>query len=216
MEQRTITVKGIGSIKTKVDYIVITMSLNSEKPTYDETMALEAERLNKLTSALMDVNFKKEDIKTSNFEINPVYESEYDDRNHYKKVFKGFVCQHDLSVAFDYDFALLNQTLSAITHSLSEPILDINFTIKDQNAINEELLKKACKDARNKAEILCEASGYQLGQLLKIDYDWKEIYFASTTRMAKKAVTSCYSEDIEIQPDDVTASDSAVFVWEIR
>ncbi|MCD8123982.1 MAG: hypothetical protein LUE23_02965 [Lachnospiraceae bacterium] len=37
-------------------------------------------------------------------------------------------------------------------------------------------------DAQRKAEILCEASGVKLGQLLNVDYNWGELEIYSNTQ----------------------------------
>ena len=44
--------------------------------------------------------------------------------------------------------------------------------MKDATAINEEMLRSATANAKKKAEILCEASGVTMGDLIAIDYNW--------------------------------------------
>lgn len=55
------------------------------------------------------------------------------------------------------------------------------FYCLDPSAVNKELLKSATVNAREKAEILCEASGVKLGELLTIDYNWGELNIISHT-----------------------------------
>ena len=90
--------------------------------------------------------------------------------------------------------------------------------MKDSSAVCGELLKSAVKNAKEKAEILCSASGVKLGELVSIDYNWGEIDLYSDTNyevgdrfMAKAACLS----NIDIQPDDIKTSDTATLVWEI-
>lgn len=45
MEKRTITVKGIGKVKLKVDYIVISLELLSLNKDYEKTMSLASSKL---------------------------------------------------------------------------------------------------------------------------------------------------------------------------
>ena len=72
----------------------------------------------------------------------------------------------------------------------------------------------------DKAEILCRASGVELGQLISIDYNWGELNIISRTSyemedclMSPASMGKCCAPEIE--PDDIDVSDSAAFVWEI-
>lgn len=218
MEDRVITVKGVGSAKVKVDYIVVTLVLKSINEDYDETMIVESQKLNAVTDCLIKAGFDKKDIKTADFKVGTQHESIRDENGNYREMFKGYQCYHKLKISFDYDVSLLNKVLSAISKSASKPKVNISFTVKDQNAVSEELLKSACQDAKRKANILCEASGYRLGQLLKIDYNWSEVYYESRTEFdAPSFLRQRYfcEEDIDIEPEDIDASDSAEFIWEI-
>lgn len=81
------------------------------------------------------------------------------------------------------------------------------------------MLRSATINAKRKAEILCEASGVELGQLLAIDYNWGELDIYSHTRydMADECLAAPkMMSSIEIEPDDIETSDTATFVWEIK
>lgn len=104
---------------------------------------------------------------------------------------------------------------------LAHPQLSITFTVKDSTAINEEMLRSATANAKRKAEILCDASGMELGALLSIDYNWGELNVYSNTRydmeeecLAAPMMAKC--AEIDMEPDDIDVSDTATFVWEIK
>lgn len=220
MEKRTITVKGIGKVKLKVDYIVISLESLSLNKDYEKTMSQASEKLNALTNSLIDAGFEKQEIKTAKYEVQPVYESIRDEQGNYRDEFLGFKCAHMLKLSFDFDMPILNKILLAITKSKANPKIHISFTVKDQTKISDEVLKLSCEDAKRKAEILCHASGYSLGALLKIDYNWNESYFESRTRYENTAMFARHkiflNEDADnIEPEDIEVSDSAVFIWEI-
>ena len=98
--------------------------------------------------------------------------------------------------------------------------MNIRFTVKDPSAISEELLRAATKNARQKAEILCEASGVKLGELKSIDYNWGEINVYSNTRNDMDdeclAMPMMRGASIDFEPDDIEAGDTVTFVWEIE
>ena len=217
---RTITVKGMGNVKTAPDYVVVSMNLEAQGMEYEETMEQAAQQIDYLNTSLEAVGFEKKSVKTTNFNVRTAYESVKDQNGNYKSIFNGYVCSHRLKVEFDFDTKRLAQTLSAISKSLAKPELSIAFTVKDPSAINKELLRSATINAREKAEVLCEASDVELGDLLTIDYNWGELNIVSRTDyMLEERVMAMPMRamaDMDIQPDDIDVSDTATFVWEIK
>ena len=217
---RTITVKGMGRVTTAPDYVVISMSLTAQENDYEETMELAAKKIEQLNASLEEIGFEKKTVKTTNFNVRTDYERVKDRNGNYKSVFNGYICSHRLKVEFDFDTKRLAQTLYAISRCLAQPELSISFTVKDPSAVNKELLKSATINAKEKAQILCEASGVELGQLLTIDYNWGELNIVSHTdyMLEEKCMAMPVGglADIDIEPDDIDVSDTATFVWEIK
>ena len=214
---RKITVKGIGSFKAKPDYVVLPLTLKTVRMNYENAMNREAEKLDLLTDAFTNVGINKDDIKTTNFNVETRYESERDANNNYKRVFKGFECQHNLKVGFDFDSKFLSDVLEVVTNCAAHPEFTIHFTVKNPNDINEELLRSATKNALKKAEILCDAANCKLGELHSIDYAWDEIEVYSNTRYnMPNDVVMMASKSIDIEPEDIEVNDSVTFVWGIE
>lgn len=217
---RTITVKGMGNVKASPDYIVISMSLEAQNKDYDETMELAAKQIDYLNTSLEKIGFEKKAVKTTNFNVRTDYDNVKDKNGNYKRVFNGYVCSHRLKVEFDFDTKRLAQTLYAISKCLATPEISIAFTVKDPSAVSNELLKSATINAKEKAEILCEASNVELGSLLSIDYNWGELNIVSHTdyMLEEKCMSMPMGAmaDMEIEPDDIDVSDTATFVWEIK
>ena len=217
---RTITIKGIGKLSLKPDQTVVSLSLKTTDKSYDTAMELSAAHLAQLREALAGIGFAKDDLKTSNFNVDTAYESERNKNGDYKRVFIGYCVTHQLKLEFDFESQRLARTLGAIAACIAEPELNVQFTVKDKEVVDAALLQSACVNAKAKAEILTKASGVTLGELVSIDYNWGELHLFSQTqydmeddcmRMASAAPTS-----IEIEPDDIDISDSVTFVWEIR
>lgn len=216
---RTITVKGIGKVSAKPDYVVLSMTLESHNMQYDKAMELAAEHIEQLNKSLESVGFENSAVKTTNFNVHTDYEREKDRNGDYKSVFNGYVVTHNLKLSFDFDMGRLSQALSAIAMCLSHPQVSIAFTVKDATAVNEEMLRSATANAKRKAQILCEASGVELGTLIAIDYNWGELDIYSHTRydMAEECLAApMMAKSIDIEPDDIDVSDTATFVWEIK
>ena len=217
---KTITVKGIGKVSAVPDYVVITMSLEAHENDYEETLELAAKKIEYLNASLVEIGFEKKAVKTTSFNVRTDYERVKDRNGNYKSVFNGYVCSHRLKVEFDFDTKRLAQTLYAISKCLAQPELSIVFTVKDASAVNKELLRSATINAKEKAQILCDASGVELGELLSIDYNWGELNIVSHTEymLEEKCMAMPVGglADIDIEPDDIDVSDTATFVWEIK
>ncbi|MGF7003438.1 uncharacterized protein YggE [Lachnospiraceae bacterium PFB1-21] len=218
---RIITVKGVGNVSTKPDYVVVSMNLEVKDKEYDAAMDLAAEQLEQLNDSLMSIGFEKKDLKTTNFSVDTDYKSIQDKQGNYQRVFNGFVCRHQLKLSFDFDMKRLSQVLSTVAECLAHPEMGISFTVKDATAINEALLREATANAKRKAELLCEASEVKLGKLITIDYNWGELNIYSDTRYdivedSKIGAVPMMARTIDIEPDDIEVRDTATFVWEIE
>ena len=214
---RTITIKGTGKVSVKPDLIIITMQLESHDYDYEKTMKLAAESVNILQNAIIKAGFNKEDLKTTDFNIRTHYESYRDKDNNYKSRFDGYVCEQGLKLEFDFNTSVLSNVLTSIGKATVEPNLNIQFSVKDKDAINEELLIRATENARRKAEVLARASNVTLGDLISIDYNWGDLYlYSNTSYMMENNCLAFKTSAPDIEPDDIEVSDTVTFVWEIK
>ncbi len=215
---RTITVKGIGRVSAKPDYVVLSLTLESKDNDYAKAMEIAADHLSNLNQVLCGIGFEEDAVKTTGFNVYADYDRVEDIHGNYKQVFCGYEVTHNLKLAFDFDTDMLAQTLSAVSRSISNPRISVEFTVKDATAINEEMLRSATVNAKRKAEILCEASGVTIGDLVSIDYNWGELDIYSHTRYncCDEICSMVEPMAININPDDIDVSDTATFVWEIK
>lgn len=218
---RTITVKGVGTASTPPDLTVISLNITEKAREYVDSVNGANERIEKLQAAFAKVGFAKEDLKTLSFNARTNYENYHDKEDGtYKQRFAGYACEYHLKLSMDFDNKRLSETLEAIANSGANAEQSIEFTVKEPEKVSARLLKAATENARQKAEVLCAASGVTLGELVNIDYNWSNITIHSA---------SVYSEQFrgmndaapaaampEFEPDDIKSSDTATFVWEIK
>lgn len=214
---RTITVKGIGAVSVKPDLIVLRLSMETAEYEYDAAMKAAAEKIDFLNKALEAAGFEKKSAKTADFRVRADYDRLNDGKGNYTSVFMGYKCRHELKIEFDFDTKRLAKALSEISKCIAKPEISIDFAVKDSSAVSGELLKAAVKNAREKAEILCAASGAKLGELLSIDYNWGELHLYSATDydVEGKCMMLGAADDMDIEPEEIKARDTATFAWEI-
>ena len=169
---RTITVKGVGSISAKPDYIMLSLNIDSTDKEYEKALQKATERIHLLQKMAQQNNFDDGSLKTTSFRVTTEYENVKERSGNYRREFAGYCCSYRLKLAFDFDNLRLMKVLSSISASDAKPELSIAFTVKDPSQVNEALLENAALNAKKKAEVLCRSSGVKLGELLGIDYNW--------------------------------------------
>ena len=216
-ETRTIHIKGTGHATQIPDSVVLSLTLTAQNKEYSAAVKIGSQQVEMLREAIVEAGFKADDLKTINFNVRALYEKEeYRDGNskRYREIFIGFECRHDLKLTFDFDNDKLNAAVDTIATSLSQPKISIAFTLKDIDNFSDKILKSAARDARRKAKILCAALGVNLGRLISIDYSWDELNIRRETVLCQECAISD-ENSFDFQPEEIKASDTVDFLWEI-
>lgn len=221
-EQRIIRVTGKGVIKVKPDMTRITMTLEGLHPDYAETLKRSSEDTEALKDILGKKGFERSEVKTLSFNVNTKYESYQDKDRNWKQRFIGYEFRHTMKVEFDSDNERLGKILYALANSeVISPEFRLSYFVKDKEGSKNLLLGKAVEDAKAKAEVLTQAAGVTLKEILTIDYSWGEINLeyrpmASDMLMKSACVEDCEEEySMDIEPDDIEVSDTVTVVWQI-
>lgn len=218
---RTITVKGAGDVTVRPDRIVLRMKVESKRRKYEKAMELAADKGEALAEAVEKAGIDRSELKTADFCVNSDYQHVRQPDGTMKSVFDGFLCVQSFKLELDLDFETLGAVLSNVCTCSAEPELSLRFTVKEPNAVSEALLRSAAQNAKEKARILCEASGKKLGELVSISYNWGELNIFSHTDLDMSCMRTIPAgtasfKAMHFEPDDISVSDTAVFVWEME
>lgn len=213
----TITVKGTGRMNLSPDTIVIDMTVRSEDPDYEKAVKKAHLSLGAIGERLAEAGFGKDDLRTSDFSADTVYESENDERGIWHNVFKGYSCVYRMKLEFPFDSARLSDALKALSASGTQPEMDIAFTVKDRRSLEKELIRRACLDAEEKAETIAEVSGRKITGLASAVYGDDMPSFRSGTRFTVKmgALDRGY-EDAAVMPEDIEETEEVTCVYEME
>lgn len=215
---RTIRVTGKGQIKVHPDMTRIVITLEGKNFDYSITLKRSSEATEKLKDLLLPFGFERSDLKTLSFGVDSEYVS-YKEKDEYKRRFDGYKYTHVLKVEFDSDNKRLGKILYALANCSLNPEFRIGYTVKDQEAVKNELLGKAVKDAVAKAGVLAGAAGLKLGEIQSVDYSWGRVDFEVYPMDKCLAEPMCAdgggSYDLDIEPDDIEVQDTVTVVWEI-
>ena len=214
---RIIRITGTGNIKVKPDMTRVTMSISDVDKRYEKALAVSSQNSESLRKIVSELGFSASDLKTASFDVK-VENTSYRDRNDNRKErFAGYRVDHCLKIEFEFDNTLLGKLLSAVAGCSSKPQLNISFFVKDAEGAKNLLLGDAIRDAKQKASVLAEAAGVVLKEIQSIDYSWGELRFESRPEMIGTA-SERVLEDLrmDIEPDDIDATDNVTVVWAIE
>lgn len=219
MDKRIITVKGTGKVSAKPDLIIILLNLKTRKKDYEDTMNYASLELEQIKKAMTETDFNASELKTVRFDIKTIYDNERDSKGDYRRVFKGYLCEHHLKYEIAYDTKRLGKILAAIAECDAKPELSLKFSVKDEDLLKGEMLKNAVENAAEKANTLAKSAKVKLGEILSINYSWGEIEIHSSTEYALSdsyPVLAAPTAVMDIEPEDVKISDTVTVVWAIK
>jgi hypothetical protein len=154
-----ITVSGVGSVFGEPDVAVLSLGVEAEAEGVGEARSQAAEAMEAMLSALKEGGVAEEDIQTTRFSVQPRYD--FIDK---RQVLRGFVVNNLVTAkirSIDNTGELIDAALEA-GGDLAR-VQNLQFTIDDPSALEEEARKEAMAEARHKAETLAEAAGVDLG-----------------------------------------------------
>lgn len=214
----TITITGTGSTGVRPDTIRIGLDLNARNEDCGRAMDMAAAGEQQLREILAELDFTRDELKTTGFDVRAEYETRPDEKGAYRSVFTGYCCAHSMKLEFPLDTKKLADILGAISKTEAAPEVKVSFIAKDTEEAKRELMRSCAENARKKAELLCEACGARLGKLIKISSTAADNVPVSATNFsadislmrAKPAAAA-----IDIEPDDISLRGSAEFEWEL-
>lgn len=218
--ENTIRVTGRGKIRVKPDTVRLLLNLEDSVDTYDRAVELSARQTGEMKESLAGIGFAPGDLKTLSFRVCAEYET-YQKGHVWKRRLTGYKYTHSMKVEFPVADQVLGKVLQALSGCQARPEFQIQYTVKDGEAVKNSLLEKAVADSRAKAEILAGAAGAALGPAKEIDYSWEEVEILSKSTgqlRCSRGEGACEAAafDMDMEPDDVEAVDTVTVVWELR
>ena len=160
-------VRGYGRLKSQPDLGVISATVTTIQKDFGTTISILTSDTEKLFVHLEKVGFKRNEIKTNNFQVsgNTVYRkgSSYD---------SGFVGSQGLTIEFENSKSNISRLIDAFTKSPVDAQFSFHFTVSDnlREKLQNELIKKAINDAKQKAKLIADASNQQIIKIKTIKY----------------------------------------------
>ncbi len=203
-----LSVVGEGKIDAVPDtaYVDAGISVNNVR-TVEEVQKKIDEVNNKIIDTLKSLGIKKEDIKTSNYSINPNYNYELGNNR-----ITGYNGNVTVSVKIR-DMKKASDAVVKMTEAGANQVNGIRFVIDEPERLREEARDKAIAHAKDQAKRLAQKLGIRLGKIVNIvesNQDVRPIpMYESTLKMGGVGVTSP-----EIEPGTQTITSVVTLYFE--
>ncbi len=203
-----LSVQGKGQVRTEPDIVIISFDVSGRAMDYEAALKNLNYRVNNLRENLSTSGLDKKDLKTTDFNVG--VETDYKDG---RRIFRGYSATHRLKIELPIEQKLLNSVLSNIGEGYSGAKIDLEFSVKDKEALREQVLIQAVQSAKKNAEILASAAGVRLGEIKEINYNWAEIHLFD--RRSEMVCESAVDYGADFEPEEISATDNVTIIYEI-
>lgn len=149
-ENNLLTITGTGEVYITPDVGVINISVRTENKEVKNGTEENNKKTNDIIAFLKSKNVEEKDIKTSSFNINPVYSYEKETG---KRNLSGYEVSQSLTVKIR-DTSKVGEIISGATEKGANDIGELTFITDDNEKIKEQAKKIAIENAKIKAKDL--------------------------------------------------------------
>jgi uncharacterized protein YggE len=166
--QDRITVLGSGKVTVSPDVANISVGIITESKTVSAATEENTSKMNKIIKAIKDdFDVDSDDIKTSNYRINPRYTY----KENSGREITGYEVTQSLSIKVR-DFDKIGNIISKAGDLGSNSISGPNFVIDDPEDFKAEAREQAIEQAKKKAKVLSSQVGIKLGDIVNFSENY--------------------------------------------
>lgn len=214
MSDRVVRVQGHGEATAPADRVVLGFDIGAWDRDYSAAVEALNDRVEDLRGDLAALSVPRKHLKTSNFRVNPTYET-INRLGREQRQLSGYMASHFIRLELPLENEQLNRILQAVSQGESEPSISISFEVEDSAALRQQALDNAVSEARRNAETLAEAAGVALKQILSIEYGWSEVRMEAKHYLLAQPRGAGLAAAPDLEPQDVDASEKVTVTWEI-
>lgn len=155
------SVNGSGTVYAKADIANLEVGLKTgAKKTAADATVESTNKMNEIIGELKKLGIEDKDIKTSNYNLSPVYNYTQDKGQE----LTGYEVTQNLTLKIR-DLSKIGDVIAKTTEKGANQVGNIGFTIDDEFALKNQARELAIKKAQEKAALISQQSGLKLGEL---------------------------------------------------
>ncbi|WP_077324687.1 SIMPL domain-containing protein [Virgibacillus siamensis] len=147
-EQRVMSVSGTASLSAEPDIVTVELQVVTENMELAAAQQENSQSMNQVIQALLNMGIEQENIRTTAFNIYPQY-----DFVDGVQQFRGFEVTHAIQITIG-DISRAGMVIDTAVQNGVNRVSDAEFALADQDAIYQQALSMALRDAYAKAQKL--------------------------------------------------------------
>lgn len=164
--QRTVTVRGLGTITTPPDQVRLSVQVNTRASSATEAMTQASMKTREILAILKNFGVETKDIQTSRVTVSPILDYQ---RNVQPPPIVGYSGVNEFSVVFrgklmDKVGEFMDKAVTVGASSFG----GLMYEASKQRELERDALKKAAADAQARAEVLAKELGVMVGKVMSI------------------------------------------------
>ena len=212
-----IVVEGRGEDFFTPNLVVLTINFNGKGVSYQDALEKGLSGVSTFIQEVLSTNgFTKEDMKTRSFVVKE--NKRYNDATRIYE-FDGYSFTQNAILMFDYDKEKLAKIIDVTSRLEHAPLINVNFSVKDEKECRKSILSKAYKDAEEQASAIALAAGKTLVGCKKVDFKPFNDNYVSKFSMeadmcyAKAGFNAAQEIVNSFTPEDVLLEEKLYCLW---
>ena len=159
----TMTITGNALASAEPELLTIRLGVQTTNPTAGAALSENSRLMTSAVEAITALGIPEDELSTSRFNIEPRYESKYDENGNYVNVFVGYRVSNIIAVTTDQlDMAadIIDASVSAGANSVIS--VDFGVSPETEKSTRDGLIGKAVCDAVHKGELALKPMGYRI------------------------------------------------------
>ncbi|MEW6610426.1 MAG: SIMPL domain-containing protein [Patescibacteria group bacterium] len=157
------SVSAEGKVSARPDIAVMSFGVVTERTTVAQATKENTDAMNTVIAAVKGQKVEEKDIKTSQYQLNPIYEYPPNGRSY----IRGYRVSQQVDVKVR-DFDTIGEVIAVATSAGANEVGSLQFTIDEPDVLKAQARKEAIEKARNKAREIADESGLKLGRLINV------------------------------------------------
>jgi uncharacterized protein len=192
---------GVGKASAAPDQAVINLGITTQGTTVEQAQTQANQASNKIIEALKEQGINEDDIKTTNYSINPNYSFTGENQR---------ITGYSVSQNFEVEAPIgkTNQVVDSATAAGANNVGGITFKLNDkrQEELKNEARKEAVEKAKASAEGLAKAAGVKLGKIINVTESSAGTPVPMPFGAATKSIDQANAEDVLIEAPERVSS----------
>ena len=192
-EGAVLTVQGAGSVTLKADTARVMLGVRKFAADVKEAQQAVNRSMDAVIEALVGAGVAREDLYTSSINIYPEYDYESGNGNE----IKGYSASNTLTFVTG-DIEGVGAFIDAAFDAGANTLDDVSFSAADTLEASHQALRLAIESAQAKAQVMAEAAGMALGELLSVQEGGTNTYGAEVPYARNGVATEAASDKTQV------------------